>query len=145
MIIRAVVGLAITFVILAFAGKRPLLLAELVRSGKPAVRRLVDPTARVTAEATDDLGQRTLPKWTIPGLALVFAFWGFLVLGLTILEAYGALFISDFGVPIIGTWPIVGFAEDLFGVLVLVGIIMFAILRLTNNPETKGRSSRFFG
>ena len=144
-LIRLVVGLAITVIVLAFAGKRLWFLVSLGRSGKPAVGRLVDPTARVTAEATEVLGQKKLLQWTIPGIAHVFAFWGFLVLGLTILEAYGALFVADFGVPIVGTWPIVGFLEDLFGVLVLVGILIFGLLRLRNNPADKGRSSRFFG
>ena len=144
-LIRLIVGLAITVLVLAFAGKRLWFLVSLGRSGKPAVGRLVDPTARVTAEATEVLGQKKLLKWTIPGIAHVFAFWGFLVLGLTILEAYGALFVADFGVPVVGTWPIVGFLEDLFGVLVLVGIVIFALLRVRNNPADKGRSSRFFG
>ena len=144
-LIRLIVGLAITVFVLAFAGKRLWFLVSLGRSGKPAVGRLVDPTARVTAEATEVLGQKKLLKWTIPGIAHVFAFWGFLVLGLTILEAYGALFVADFGVPVVGTWPIVGFLEDLFGVLVLVGIVIFALLRVRNNPADKGRSSRFFG
>ena len=144
-LIRLVVGLAITVLVLAFAGKRLWFLISLGRSGKPAVGRLVDPTARVTAEATEVLGQKKLLKWTIPGIAHVFAFWGFLVLGLTILEAYGALVWADFAVPIVGTWPVIGFLEDLFGVLVLVGIAIFALLRLRNNPADKGRSSRFFG
>jgi len=144
-LIRLVVGLAITVIVLAFAGKRLWFLVSLGRSGKPAVGRLVDPTARVTAEATEVLGQKKLLQWTIPGIAHVFAFWGFLVLGLTILEAYGALFVADFGVPIVGTWPIVGFLEDLFGVLVLVGIVIFGLLRVRNSPADKGRSSRFFG
>jgi len=81
----------------------------------------------------------------VPGLAHVFSFWGFLILGLTILESFGALFIPDFHVPVIGTWPVVGFMEDLFGLLVLLGIVMFATLRLTNNPAKMGRASRFFG
>ncbi|MHB1212772.1 MAG: heterodisulfide reductase-related iron-sulfur binding cluster [Candidatus Nanopelagicales bacterium] len=145
MVLRAVVGILITVAILAFAGRRLWFLVSLARSGKPAVGRLVDPTARVTAEATEVLGQRKLLKWTVPGLAHVFAFWGFLVLGLTILEAYGALFVPDFAVPLVGGWPVIGFLEDLFGVLVLVGIIIFAVLRLTNNPARLGRTSRFFG
>ena len=144
-VIRLIVGIVITVGILAFAGKRLDYLVRLVRSGKPAVGRLVDPTARVTAEATEVLGQKKLLKWTIPGIAHVFAFWGFLVLGLTILEAYGALVVADFGVPIIGRWPVVGFLEDLFGVLVLVGIVIFAIIRIVDNPSKEGRASRFFG
>lgn len=145
MLLRAIVGVLLTVVILTLAGKRGWFLFSVARSGKPAVGRTKDAPKRVEAEAIEVLGQKKLLKWTIPGLAHVFAFWGFLVLGLTILEAYGALFIADFAVPVIGTWPIVGFLEDLFGVLVLVGIIMFAILRLKNNPATQGRDSRFFG
>ena len=145
MLLRALVGIAITVFVLAFAGKRLWYLVSLARAGKPATGRLVDPTARVTAEATEVLGQKKLLKWTVPGLAHVFAFWGFLVLGLTILETYGALFIADFGVPIVGGWPVIGFLEDLFALLVLVGIAIFAFLRLTNNPANLGRASRFFG
>ncbi len=145
MLLRAVVGVLLTVIILALAGKRGWFLFSLARAGKPAVGRTKDAPKRVQAEAIEVLGQKKLLKWTIPGLAHVFAFWGFLVLGLTILEAYGALFIADFAVPVIGTWPIVGFLEDLFGVLVFVGVIIFAVLRLTNNPATHGRASRFFG
>ena len=36
------------------------------------------------------------------------------ILGLTIIEGFGALFDPDFHIPVIGTWPIVGFLEDLF-------------------------------
>ena len=145
MLLRAIVGVLLTVVILALAGKRGWFLFSLARAGKPAVGRTKDAPKRVQAEAIEVLGQKKLLKWTIPGLAHVFAFWGFLVLGLTILEAYGALFIADFAVPVIGTWPVVGFLEDLFGVLVFVGIVIFAVLRLTNNPATHGRDSRFFG
>ena len=145
MILRAVVGIVLTLALLAFAGRRVAFLVRLVRSGQPATGRLEDPTARVGAEALEVLGQRKLLKWAVPGVAHVFAFWGFLVLGLTILEAYGALFLADFGVPIIGTWPVVGFLEDLFGVLVLVGVVIFAAIRLTNDPSKEGRASRFFG
>ena len=143
--LRAVVGIAMTLVILSFAGRRLSFLFQLVGSGKPAVGRFLDAPKRVQAEAFEVLGQRKLLKWTVPGLAHVFAFWGFLVLTLTILETYGALFVADFHIPIIGTWPVVGFAEDLFSVLVLVGIAIFAVIRITNNPAEQGRRSRFFG
>jgi len=145
MLLRAAVGVAITVLVLFFAGKRLSFLVRLVRSGKPAVGRLLDTPKRVQAEAFEVLGQRKLLKWTVPGLAHVFAFWGFLVLTLTILETYGALFDADFHIPLVGTWPVVGFAEDLFAVLVLVGIATFAVIRLTNNPAKHGRQSRFFG
>jgi Fe-S oxidoreductase len=145
MILRAVIGVAITVIILFFAGRRVWFLISLGRSGKAAVGRTSNAPRRVEAEATEVLGQRKLLKWTVPGLAHVFAFWGFLVLGLTILESYGALFVPDFHIPIVGTWPIVGFLEDTFGLLVLIGISIFAFLRATNNPAKLGRNSRFFG
>ena len=145
MVLRAVVGVLITVVLLGLAARRAGFLVGLVASGKPAVGRTKDAPKRVEAEALEVLGQRKLLKWTIPGIAHVFSFWGFLVLGLTILEAYGALFWADFAVPVVGHWSIIGFAEDLFGVLVLLGIAIFAILRVRNNPATEGRDSRFFG
>ena len=145
MLIRAVVGAAITIVLLAFALKRGWFLVNLGRSGKPAVGRIADTPKRVEAEATEVFAQRKLLKWTVPGLAHFLAFWGFLILGLTVVTAFGELVIENFHVPIIGTWQVVRFMEDLFAVLVLVGIVMFAIIRLTNNPAKQGRWSRFFG
>ena len=145
MLLRLIVGLLISAVALAFAAKRGLFLFLLARSGRPAVGRAFHWPRRVEAEITQVLGQRKLLKWTVPVIAHVFSFWGFLVLGLTILEVYGALFVANFAVPFIGHWAIVGFAEDLFGVLVLVGVAMFATLRMKNNPSKDGRASRFFG
>ena len=143
--IRAIVGALITIVLLAFALKRGWFLVSLARSGKPAVGRTTDAPKRVEAEATEVLGQKKLLKWTIPGIAHVFAFWGFLILGITVVTAFGELVIEHWHIPIIGTWQVVRFMEDLFAVLVLVGIIMFAIIRLANNPAKQGRASRFFG
>jgi hypothetical protein len=145
MLIRALVGTALALVLIAFAAKRGWFLFSLARTGRQSVGRFTDPTIRVEAEATEVLGQRKLLKWIVPGIAHVFAFWGFIVLGLTIIEAFGALYVADFAVPFIGTWAIVGFAEDLFAILVLVGIAIFALIRLTNDPRKDGRASRFFG
>ncbi|HEY8654497.1 MAG TPA: heterodisulfide reductase-related iron-sulfur binding cluster [Dermatophilaceae bacterium] len=145
MLLRALIGIMMTLLIMSFAGQRLSFLFQLARSGKPAVGRLLDAPKRVQAEAFEVLGQRKLLKRTMPGVAHVFAFWGFLVLMLTILETYGALFVADFHIPIVGTWPVVGFAEDLFAVFVLIGIVIFAVIRLMNNPAKQGRQSRFFG
>ena len=145
LIVRAVLGIVITLVLLAFALKRGWFLVTLARAGKPAVGRTQDAGKRVEAEATEVLGQRKLLKWTVPGIAHVFAFWGFLILGITVITAFGELVIENFSVPVIGTWPVIRFLEDLFAVLVFVGIVMFAIIRMVNNPAKQGRASRFFG
>ena len=145
MTLRLVVGLTITALLLALAARRAWFLVRLVRSGQPAPGRSAKRREALATQATEVLGQRKLLAWTIPGIAHVFAFWGFLVLSLTIVEAFGALFDAEFAVPVIGRSPVVGFLEDLFAVLVLVGITMFAIIRVQRNPQRLGRNSRFFG
>ena len=145
MLIRASVGVIIIAVAGFLAIRRAWFLTKLVRAGQPAVGRTDQVGTRAEAEVTEVLGQKKLLKWTVPGIAHVFAFWGFLVLTITVVEAFGELFFADFAFPIIGTWPVVRFMEDLFAVLVLVGILMFAIIRLRNNPSKGGRDSRFYG
>jgi Fe-S oxidoreductase len=139
-------GLILTVLAVAVAGRRVFMLLRLFRSGQPRPKgRFPDPREVAQAEAVEVLGQRKLLKWTIPGLAHFFAFWGFIVLGLTILEAYGALFNPEFSIPIIDQWSWVAFVEDFFGVMVLVALIVFTIIRIRQNPSTKGRLSRFYG
>jgi Fe-S oxidoreductase len=145
MALRLGVGLAITVVLLGFALKRLWFLYSLVRSGQPEVGRTAERKKRVQAEVTEVFGQKKLLAWTIPGIAHVFAFWGFIVLSLTIVEAFGALFDPEFAIPVIGRLPVVGFLEDLFAVLVVVGIAMFAVIRLVRSPAKYGRESRFYG
>jgi len=145
MLIRAVVGLAIVLVLVALAAKRGWFLFRLAKAGQQTPGRFDDPGERIGAEATQVFGQKKLLKWTIPGIAHVFAFWGFIILGITVVTAFGELVIEHWHVPIIGTWYAVRFMEDLFAVLVLVGIVMFGIIRLANQPSKLGRASRFFG
>ncbi len=57
--------------------------------------------------------------WSVPGAAHAVTFWAFIVLGLTIVEAYGALFKADFG---FGHWAAIGFVEDLFATGVLIAL-----------------------
>jgi Fe-S oxidoreductase len=142
---RYPIGLAATLIAFVIAGLRLLYLSKLVRSGKPAPDRLGHWGRRGKVELTEVAGQRRLLKWTVPGLAHAFTFWGFTILFLTILEAYGLLFRRDFAIPIIGHSPIVGFVEDFFATAVLVSLCVFAVIRLKNNPKTKDRSSRFYG
>ena len=91
-------------------------------------------------------GQRKLLKWSIPGAAHFFVFWAFVILASVYLEAYGVLLFSeDFAIPVIGHWPVLGFAQDLIAVLALVSLAVFAWIRLKNAPEKLGRKSRFKG
>jgi Fe-S oxidoreductase len=143
------VGLALTAIALAIAGQRMWWLKRLAFSGQPAPDRVAavraHPGRDVEVQATEVIGQRKLLQWSVPGAAHAATFWGFIVLLLTIIEAYGNLFSRTFAIPGIGHWAFIGFIEDLFAVGVLAGIITFTVIRLRNNPHKEGRKSRFFG
>ncbi len=149
MVLRIVVGLVLTAAALAIAGRRMWWLKRLAFSGQPAPERLAavraHPAQDVETQATEVIGQRKLLKWSVPGAAHAATFWGFIVLVLTIIEAYGDLFDRTFAIPGIGHWAVIGFIEDLFAVGVLAGIITFTVIRIKNNPSKEGRASRFFG
>ena len=88
------------------------------------------------------VGQRKLLKWTVPGMAHAATFWGFIVLLLTIIEAYGALFQRTFSIPGIGHWAAIGFIEDLFAVGVLAGIITFTVIRICATTRIRRAAGR---
>jgi len=148
-VLRMTVGLALTAIALAVAGRRLWWLKRLAFSGQPAPERVAavraHPARDVETQATEVIGQRKLLKWSVPGAAHAATFWGFIVLLLTIIEAYGNLFSRTFAIPGIGHWAFIGFIEDLFAVGVLGGIATFTVIRLRNNPSKEGRKSRFFG
>jgi len=148
-VLRMTVGLVLTVVAFAIAGRRLWWLKRLAMSGQPAPERIEAVRQHVgrdvKTEATEVLGQRKLLKWSVPGTAHALTFWGFTILLLTIIESYGDLFSRTFSIPWIGHWAFIGFLEDLFAVAVLAGIITFTVIRLRNDPHREGRGSRFFG
>jgi Fe-S oxidoreductase len=149
MVVRMTVGLLVTAVALAIAARRLWWLKRLAFTGQPAPERVASvrshPGRDVEVQAVEVVGQRKLLKWSVPGAAHAAVFWGFIVLLLTIIEAYGALFSRTFAIPGIGHWAFIGFIEDLFAVGVLAGIITFTVIRIRSNPHSEGRKSRFFG
>ena len=149
MALRIIVGLALTAIAAAVAGRRLWWLYRLARAGQPAPERVAavrqHPGRDVEIQATEVVGQRKLLQWSVPGVAHALTFWGFIVLLLTIIEAYGDMFSRSFAIPGIGHWAFIGFIEDLFAVGVLAGIITFAVIRLRADPKREGRESRFAG
>ncbi len=144
--LRIVLALVMLVVTVAVAGRRIAWLTKLIRSGKPALGRTDGIEARVKVQVIEVFGQKKLLKWSAPGIAHFFTFWGFVILGATIVEAMGALVVSkDFAFPIFGHARWFGFLEDFFAVAVLLGIAWFAVNRLRNAPERKHRGSRFYG
>ena len=146
MLIRIILGLGVTVIGFGIAARRFHWLSRLIRSGQPApdrTRGSIIP--KVEAETVEVAGQRKLLQWTVPGLAHFFTMWGFTVLLLTIIEAYGALFDRDFFIPLLGHWQWIGFLEDFFAVAVLISLGVFAVIRIQNAPAKKQRESRFYG
>jgi Fe-S oxidoreductase len=138
-------GFAFTAIGLALVSRRGWWLYRLVASGTPSPGRFRNVPAQVKAELADVFAQRKLLRKTVPGLAHFFTFWAFIVLLLTIIEAYGALFSNTFALPVIGHWQWVGFLEDFFAVAVLVALVTFTVIRIRHSPEREGRRSRFYG
>ncbi|HEY0636393.1 MAG TPA: (Fe-S)-binding protein [Pseudonocardiaceae bacterium] len=145
MALRLVLGLLMTVVVLFFAVRRVLWLTRLIRSGQPVSGRTEDLGRRVTTHLREVFAQTRLLRWSIPGVAHFLTFWGFLILASVYLEAYGTLFDADFHIPLVGTWAVLGFLQDFFAIAVLVGIGMFAAIRVKQGPRTPQRSSRFYG
>ncbi|TAM89012.1 MAG: (Fe-S)-binding protein [Jatrophihabitans sp.] len=139
-------GIGLLLAAVALTGRRALWLAKLIGSGTASPGRLEDIRQRAKDQAREVFGQRRLLRWALPGTMHFLTFWGFLVLGITIVEAYGALVVSrDFAFPFFGHARWLGFLEDLFAVFVLIAITWFAINRHRTYPRRLQRQSRFYG
>jgi Fe-S oxidoreductase len=140
--LRLAIGLGVTVFGLALVARRGWYLFRLVATGEPAPGRMRHVGAQLKAELLDVFGQRKLLRRPLPGVAHFFIFWGFIVLLLTIIEAYGDLFSATFA---ISHSPALGFIEDLFAVGVLFSLVTFTVIRIVLSPEREDRKSRFYG
>ena len=143
--VRLAIGLGVTAIMFAIAGRRMFWLYRLISVGQPAPDRFKNIPKRIKAELVEVGGQKKLLQWTVPGIAHAMTFWGFTLLLFTILEAYGALFQRNFHVPLIGQTAALGFLEDFFAVAVLLSLLVFTAIRIKNSPKRENRRSRFFG
>ncbi|MGH2747117.1 MAG: (Fe-S)-binding protein [Actinomycetota bacterium] len=88
-------------------------------------------------------GQRKLLQWTVPGLMHFFIFWGFVILFTTIIEAFGAIYVTGYHLPFVGKWGPLGALQDFFVVAVLAGIsVAFVIRRLDRPGRFRGSHMR---
>ena len=143
--LRVVLGVGVTVLCVALAGRRFWWLRRLIGTGAAAPGRWQGLGRPAEAELVEVAGQRKLLGWTVPGTAHFFTMWGFTILLVTIVEAYGALFSRSFHVPLIGTDAWLAFLEDFFIVAVLVSLSVFAVIRVVSSPKREHRASRFYG
>ncbi|MBY5161221.1 (Fe-S)-binding protein [Nitriliruptoria bacterium AS10] len=156
MILRIVAGLVVIGVGGALALRRGQELYELTRAAAPAPERSIRNafSANVRNAVTNIFGNRKLLRWSLPGVAHFWVMWAFFVLQTTLLEAAGELFVGpSFQLPFlasiqvagISAYDVLGFLQDAFGVLSVLGIAIFAVIRWSQDPRRTGRSSRFAG
>ncbi len=147
MILRLIVGLMVTVIALAVAGRRGWWLYRLISSGQATSNGDRDENIpeRLRTQLREVIGQRKLLKWSVPGVAHALTFWGFLILGFTIVETWGSLFVADYAFPWFGHARWLGFLEDFFSVAILASLAVFAVMRVQQAPERRHRDSRFYG
>ncbi len=109
-------------------------LVALLRAGAP-VSRSGDVTRRVEHEGTIVLGQRKLLQRFGPGLIHAFIFWGFLVLGPTIVIAMIGVVDKHDTFPWLGHQGWYAFLVDVFAVLVLIGVVSALWIRKVQRPR----------
>ena len=155
-VVRIVTGTAVLGVVGALAARRVSWLYGLVRVGQPMPER-------ATREAVlgnmgywfrKILGQEKLLRWSLPGIAHFWVMYAFFVLQTTVLEAIGEIYFGPtFQLPLLNrievagvtAYDVLGFSQDVFMLLSLTGITIFAAMRLAQDPRRKGRASRFAG
>ena len=106
----------------------------LLQAGAPA-ERTGDRSRRAEHEATIVLGQRKLLQRFGPGLIHAFIFWGFLVLGPTIVIAMIGVVDKHATFPWLGHQGWYAFLVDVFAVLVLVGVVSALWIRKVQRPR----------
>ncbi|HXD65993.1 MAG TPA: (Fe-S)-binding protein [Solirubrobacteraceae bacterium] len=109
-------------------------LVELLRAGAP-LTRTGDRPRRAEHEATIVLGQRKLLQRLGPGLIHAFIFWGFLVLGPTIVIAMIGVVSKHATFPWLGHQGWYAFLVDVFAVLVLIGVVSAFYIRKVLRPR----------
>ncbi len=134
MAIAAVVLAALVAASAALFAIRVRFLVALLRAAAPT-SRAGDVPARVRNEATIVLGQRKLLQRLGPGIIHAFIFWGFLVLGPTIVIALIGAVDKRATFPWLGDQGWYAGLVDLFAVLVLVGVASALWIRKVQRPE----------
>jgi Fe-S oxidoreductase len=114
--------------------RRVRFLVDLLRGGAP-VTRTGERSRRAEHEATIVLGQRKLLQRIGPGLIHAFIFWGFLVLGPTIVIAMIGVVSTHATFPWLGDQGWYAFLVDLFAVLVLIGVVCALWIRKVQRPR----------
>jgi Fe-S oxidoreductase len=142
-----VVSLVLTAVAVALFGRAVGQLAGFLRLGQPvpAGSRTGEPGRRSLTLAREFLGHTRMNRWGVVGVAHWFVAVGFLTLGLTIVQAFGQLFVADWRLPLLGGFVPYELYIELIALATTLGIAVLITIRLLSLPSRAGRKSRFAG
>ncbi|WBB64322.1 (Fe-S)-binding protein [Streptomyces sp. WMMC500] len=142
-----VVSLVITAVGTALFARAIGQIIDLVKLGKPvpAGSRTNDPVARSITLTREFLGHTRMNRWGVIGFAHWFVAIGFLTLVLTLVNAFGQLFVADWLLPVIGDWIVYEVYVEFLALMTTVGILTLIVIRQLSLPSKAGRKSRFTG
>ncbi len=155
-IFRIVVGTAVILFFGAWAFRRASFLVRLTQAAAPNPDRNIRTAfkANLRHALVNIFGNKKLLRWSLPGIAHFWVMWAFFVLQTTLLEAVGELYVGpSFQLPLLNdiaiggvtAYDVLGFFQDSLGLLSMTGILIFAGIRLSQDPKSKGRASRFSG
>ncbi len=133
-LLRGPVALLLLVLAAGIAARKLLVVYRLIRLGGGPVP-LAPAGARVRDLLLQVLGHTKVLRRMVAGLAHLFIFWGFLILLSTIAQAFVEAFVPGWTWPVLGAAPWFAFVQDLFIVLVLVGIALALWLRLVVRPR----------
>ncbi|HEV3472650.1 MAG TPA: heterodisulfide reductase-related iron-sulfur binding cluster, partial [Actinomycetota bacterium] len=134
MLIEKVLMTLLILVTLGVFARRANDLAGFLRLGADDDRVPRDWVRKIKDQVVVVFGQRKLLQWTVPGVMHFLIFWGFVILFTTIVEAFGAVYKEGFAIPLIGRWGPLAFTQDLFVLLVLLGIAIALAIRKIQRP-----------
>ncbi|AUH41623.1 (Fe-S)-binding protein [Streptomyces sp. CMB-StM0423] len=142
-----VVSLVITAVGTALFARAIGQIIAFVRLGKPvpAGSRTDDPVARSVTLVREFLGHTRMNRWGVIGFAHWFVAIGFLTLVLTLVNAFGQLFVADWLLPVIGEWLPYELYVEFIALMTTLGILTLIVIRQLSLPSKAGRKSRFTG
>ena len=155
-IFRIVAGIAVILFFGAWAVRRATFLIKLTRAARPNPERNIPQAfkANLRHALVNIFGNKKLLRWSLAGVAHFWVMWAFFVLQTTLLEAAGELFVGpSFQLPLLNSiqvggvtaYDVLGFSQDSLGLLSMTGIVIFAGIRLSQDPRNRGRDSRFAG
>jgi Fe-S oxidoreductase len=153
---RIVVGTATLAFFGAWAVRRGTFLVRLILAAQPNPERNIRSAFRANLRRAlvNIFGHKKLLKWSVSGIAHFWVMYAFFILQTTVLEAVGELYLgSSFQLPFLNAislggvtaYDVLGFSQDALALLSLTGILIFATIRASQDPRSRGRSSRFAG